>query len=398
MTTWAFLDESGDPNLDVEKGATTHYAVGAVVVEEADLDALRAKVEAVRKHHFQTGPMKSSALRKNPARRLDVLRALDETGYRMLGLVVDKRRLDKESGLKFRASFKKFIDRFMYTKLFRAFPELHVRADRHGRPSFMESFERYLKRDWKQLDLLARPPEIQFVGDESEVLVQAADVVAGSLRVAYEDETSLDDAREILSHFHRASLGIQEWPAAPRSAAALAPVDDPSDFDDIVRRAAEGSAYAFLQASKDEDDPVSLMQVELLQELVRASRFDEEPRIRRDALVAWLHDRGYRDCKSEFVRRQLIGPMRDREVLIVSSAKGYRLASSVGDIDAHLALMESVVGPILGRVAIMQTLLKRVSIGKLDLMAFERFGYLRGLLEAHAQYALTNRASGEDPA
>lgn len=397
MTVWAFLDESGDTNIGVEKGATTHYAVGAVVVEEPDLDELRAKVDEVRRKYFQSGAMKSSSLAKNPARRLNILRALDETGYRMLGVVVDKRRIDKESGLKYRRSFKKFIDGFMYRKLFRAYPKLRIRADQHGGPRFMESYHRYLTEDQRQLAMHFTPVEIISVDDKSEVLVQAADMVAGSLRIAYGDDTSFEQGREIMSFFHRASFGIEEWPAAPRTVAALAPVDDPSDLDDIVRRAAERSAYAFLKEAGDKDDAVSQMQVEVVQELMYASRFAEEQWVSGAALATRLQERGYAECTREYVRRSLIAPLRDSKVIIASSGRGYSLASSVEDMEKYLTRMVDEVSPILKRVETMQVLLKRESFGKVDFMEHDGFRYLQRLVEAHGQFGLTDPASNEDP-
>jgi len=62
VKVWAFLDESGDPNLDVEAGATTHFVAAAVIVPEAHLEKLRTDIEAVRVRHFQTGKIKSSSV------------------------------------------------------------------------------------------------------------------------------------------------------------------------------------------------------------------------------------------------------------------------------------------------------------------------------------------------
>lgn len=397
MTVWAFLDESGDPDIDVEKkGTTTHFALAAVVAEEANLDELRAKIEGLREKHFQRGPMKSKTVGNNLKRRLEILGDLDATGYRTLGLVVDKRRLDRESGLRFRASFMKFISRFMYTKLSRAYPSLHARADEHGTPAFMEGYKRYLHEHCKQLSLTDTGPVVELVEDKSEVLVQAADLVAGSLRVAYSDETSEEAGRAILATLRRASLGLQEWPAVVRTAAALRPANEGEGVDEIVRVAGERTAYAFLAEVAEKDDDVSRMQVEVLQELIGAARFEESGCISRDALAERLRERGYADCTSEYLRRNLIPPMRDREVLIVSSAKGYSIASSLADFDAHLERMEEVVRPILRRVQTMQALLKLASVGKLDLMEQERFRYLRGLLEAHDQHALTSAHPGTE--
>lgn len=385
MTAWAFLDESGEPNLNLEKGGSTHFAIAAVVVPGIDLPRTREAVESVRARYFQTGPIKSKKVARNLTRRLEILRALSETGVRILGLVVDKRRLDRDSGLRFRQSFMKYLYRFLYERLFRAYPVLHIRADRHGRPEFMASFEAYLQRHCEQTELFATLPEIEFVDSDSEVLVQAADFFAGSLRIAYGDETGEDDARAILSTLRPASLGVQEWPPSVRTQSVLPIAAENDDLDSLVRAAAERSAYSFMADTQEHNDELTRMQVEVLQDFFRALRFENCEHISSDALAENLRERGYSDCSRDTVRRNVIAPMRDREVLIVSSAKGYGLASSLSDVETHVKRMEDEVRPILKRVQILDAQLKLMSLGAVDLLQREQFRYLREMIDHHQE-------------
>jgi len=62
--TYAFVDESGNSDLDTSKGGSSgFFIVCSILVAEKDLDAAYAQAEALRKRHFQTGEIKSSNLK-----------------------------------------------------------------------------------------------------------------------------------------------------------------------------------------------------------------------------------------------------------------------------------------------------------------------------------------------
>nr|GFD57064.1 hypothetical protein [Tanacetum cinerariifolium] len=54
--TYAFVDESGNSDLDTsKKGSSGFFVVCSILVAEKDLEAAYGQAEALRKRHFQTG-------------------------------------------------------------------------------------------------------------------------------------------------------------------------------------------------------------------------------------------------------------------------------------------------------------------------------------------------------
>lgn len=61
---YAYVDESGNHDLDTSKGGNSgFFVVCAVIVREQFLDRANEGAEALRKRHFQTGEIKSSKVK-----------------------------------------------------------------------------------------------------------------------------------------------------------------------------------------------------------------------------------------------------------------------------------------------------------------------------------------------
>lgn len=378
---WAFVDESGDPLLTTHAGASELYSVAAVLARESELDSLRVKVDAVRARYFGRGVIKSKSVGGDLGRRVKILGALAEAGVRFAALVTDKAKIDRDtSGLRFRPTFVKFVQGFLYARLFRAHPAIRICADSYGTDEFARSFRDYMLRRHRQVTmLLADQPTLRRADDETEVLIQAADVIAGSVRVAYGEEESR--ANKILEALLPMSLGVRVWPQPPgwRPMVGESRVD--AGHDEVVSSAAVDSATEFLDASASETDEKVRMQVEVVNELLLRFYADDSRFANTFDLVETLAARGFGQLSRDAIRRDVMAPLRDRGVLIVSKEKGYALARGLDDVEQYLSRMQDEVLPILGRVGRMRQALRDRTTGRLDILSSERFKPLRGLVE-----------------
>jgi hypothetical protein len=95
----AFVDESGQPNLDVENPSVgTHFILTAVLVEADAVDDVRAAVDVVREKYFPKGELRASKLASKPERFRSVLEELGSIPFKFYAVVVDKREIRPESG------------------------------------------------------------------------------------------------------------------------------------------------------------------------------------------------------------------------------------------------------------------------------------------------------------
>ena len=102
--TYAFVDESGNSDLDTSKGGSSgFFIVCSILVAEKDLEAAYAQAEALRMRHFQTGEIKSSNLKpKDSDRRARILNELAELPFKLYFTVVDMYLIHKDGGIRTR--------------------------------------------------------------------------------------------------------------------------------------------------------------------------------------------------------------------------------------------------------------------------------------------------------
>ena len=96
--TYAFVDESGNHDLETSKqGSSGFFVVCSVLVSEASLGRAYELGEALRVRHFQTGEIKSSKVKvKDAERRVRILSDLAELPLNVYFTVVDKSRVYRD--------------------------------------------------------------------------------------------------------------------------------------------------------------------------------------------------------------------------------------------------------------------------------------------------------------
>lgn len=372
---WAFVDESGDPNLEMAAGATTHFAICAICVPDDELATFRSAAETIRERYFQKGEIKSKSVgTKNRKRRLEILRAMAEVGYRGYALVIDKERLRRDTGLEFRPSFMKYFSRFVYDPLLRAHPQTRIVADRHGTESFMASFGEYHRKKGAQLhlDLQGETP-ISFEESGREIGIQWADFIAGSLRIAYSDAKD-ERFREIYDLIAPQLMTLRHWPPGPRLEQSAS---EPSGTASIGPYVVKGALRWLREHDGDglDDDKRRIVLLALLD-----AAEEKSPYLTLKALHARVCALGH-DVTDDFVRRDLISSLRDQGVVIASSNQGYCLPRDVAQVDAYFDRMRDEVTPILRRVRLLDEALKRATLNDLRVLDSPRYDDLRRLVE-----------------
>jgi hypothetical protein len=380
----AFTDEYGDTGIAVEKsGVTDFFIITAVLVKDADLAQQRVRAQQIRSRFFGDGEMKSSSLGANDERRISLLEQLSELDVRTYTLAVDKRELDRAGGLAYRKSFFKFLNRRLFEKVYRLFEAVDLVADEHGRESFMESFESYVDRELP-LTLFGRG-DFAFKNSKDEVMLQVADVFAGSLaRVVDPGKLSLF-ADNILSLLAKRSVGTELWPPRPMPDPQQSLNQSPKTRrDEAVRRHCIRQAQLFVadktgQSRLDEDVRIQLNVLEML--LFAVQFGDEQEYIPSHRILDALED-GLGQRIGERKLRSAVSSLRDAGVVIGTSQRGYKIPVSEADVGEFVAHANSIVPPMLMRLQRARSDLRAASLGDIDVLSSDVFDTLRLLVDA----------------
>lgn len=377
----AFLDDSGDSGLSVDKSGTSRaFALAAVIVADSKLSEVRTAVESVRSKHFQAGEMKSSGIGDNHRRRIRVLRDLRQVDFSIVGFIVHKDRVARAEGLKHHSSFVKFLSKPIYHDLCSAYEDIMLVADEHGDADFMRSFAAYLKREVFPSSLFSRTRDIRFGDSRTEVLIQLADLIAGTLRKCGTDPHA-EHVQSFQSLLKPRMLKLSEWP---------------SDYTDYVVEYASKIGtqevrptivrYAISQAQKycrdHGDEAASECRVCFIDRLLSRLRFGDPLRyVTTPELIAHIRAVTGVRLHRDQLRREVVGPLRDEDVLIASSRQGYKLPVTKGDLYDFVNHGNSIMVPMMARLRRFRDGVRLASNGEFDVLAEPEYVELREYLD-----------------
>lgn len=385
--TYAYVDESGNSDIDTSKaGSSGFFVVCSILVAEKDLQAAYQSAEELRRQHFQTGEIKSSKVRaKDADRRVRILIDLAMLPIKLYFVVVDKERIYKDGGLQFKTSFVKHINGLLYGRLFRNCRNLQMTVDEHGGVEFQESLKAYVQDRYVD-DLFGDDHAFQTKSSKDDVLIQVADFFAGSVAQLYEQKAVGDIAEVYKKLLRQQTLGLLEWP--PKFNSLLAPPMDESSYADYqVHQEALRQADRFIDKAGQYPDEDERLQVSILDYLRFQSEFVTKDYIPTADILAHLGDRGFGDLSEQRVRSSGIAKLRDADVIITSTSKGYKIPQTRADINDFLEMASGVVVPLLERVRKAREVYKLSSRGEYDIIKASRLMDLEKLLSSLDAFA-----------
>lgn len=375
----AFIDEFGNNGLNFDsEGVSTHFIVTAILIDKNKIDKIEQKVEEIRKVNFQTGEMKSSNIKDNDNRRLKVLNELNEIDYHIFSVVIDKREL-KGEGFNFKGPFYKFLHALVDRELFSVFPDILVVADEHGGKEFKEGFIKYIEK--RHIPDLFNQSEFRFSSSRSELLVQLADVITGTLARCYEIKKLSARRAEFLSALKEKIIEIRFWPPDYKPF-AFNPEKDFENYDPVISTLGLNLSQQFLDEIKKSKIPYEIDQrtcVNYLQFYFK--NINPEKYVPTFELINQVNQVKGSGISIHYFRSKVIAKLRDKGVLISSCNKGYKLPSSKADLYDFVNHSNSYIQPMIDRLMKCRNKVKLATKNDLDILDDEAFKYLQIIIK-----------------
>lgn len=379
--TFAFVDESGNHDLDTTKsGSSGFFVVCSVIVAEENLLQAYELAEAAKIRHFQSGEIKSSKLKaKDADRRKRILMDLAELPLKLYFTVVDKRRVRQDGGLQFKKSFIKYVNNILYSRLFDHCQDLHLTVDEHGGLEFQAGLRNYVAERYS--DDLFRESEFTIKSSKDDVLIQVADFFAGTVAHIYEGKASSDVVEVYKSILRNHTIGLLEWP--PHYQPLIPPpMDDSAAADHLVHQQALKQANKFREKAGKHPDEEQRLQICILDYLQFRSEFVGDEYVSTEDIASHLANRGFLGLSDQKIRSSGIAKLRDADVIIASAPKGYKIPRSRADINDFLELASSQILPLLDRIKKARDVFRLSSVGDYDILESDEFSEIRKLLAA----------------
>jgi len=182
---FVFIDESGDPGL--MKSSTSHFIVAAVLVVEREnlnslivaLDGFRAGLGWNDLHELKFNTVKKSIIK-------NLLNFIQRFDFKAYAAVIDKTKIITKPQLTSGESLYHFTVKELLLRLELSDPVIFIDGVTDKRS--IQRTRTYLRQALKQQGV--ETSKIRFVDSRKEVLIQLADVVAGSIARSYDKQKS----------------------------------------------------------------------------------------------------------------------------------------------------------------------------------------------------------------
>jgi hypothetical protein len=373
----AFADEFGNNSFDFENQGS-HFIVATVICKNEDLDKLENDISEIRKKHgFQTGEMKSSGVAGNYKRRKNILIDVAKLNISIYAVIIDKRELTGQ-GFGFKKSFYKYCNNLVYKELFRTFPNLELFVDEHGGNSFMLEFKKYVQKQ-NQPNLFSGS-EFNIVNSKNSYFIQLADFIAGTLGYIFDENKKSEFSPDFEKILEPITTSLNIFPQK-YSYKNLLETNIDETFDPRIAEVCFLRIKDFID-NEIGTDQIKIDQINFLKLLLLFQRANAKNKYVKTAEL-FMHLNRSRNEKlaEEYFRSKVVGNLRDKGVLIASSREGYKIPTSIKDLEKFLNIGKSIIFPMLHRIKETRNIIKLATGNELDLLDKEEYKELKKLIE-----------------
>lgn len=369
---YVFVDEAGGTELDTTSETLDFYVICGILVSQEHIDGVRLAASNIIRTHAGKGELKSSRIGSNTERRQRILYDIAGSNLSFYSLAVNKSAIYRDSGLRWRPSFYKFLHQMFYSRIKGAFMGIHVLADQYGSSEFMSGFQKYVSKHSSLFD------QFHFQASGDVPLLQIADVIAGTIRRVFLNQDPID----LLKTLGYPSVPIEEWP--PMSTAmATGPAVDADQFDQLILQASLDAARNFVESQLQSDNGDKKLQAEVVRYLL--SRLDQDPDeyVYRSEIVNHVRSNLGIVLSEQTLSQKVFAAARDEGVIISSTENGVKIPSNVRDVRAWIDRVSSQVVPYLHRIEAVRTAILMRSHNKYDIVDSGLYPALASYLTHH---------------
>ena len=339
MSKVVYVDESGAHGFNSSDSRGNFYVISLVIIDEVKRSDFESKYLSVIRNHHQSEFLKYSTLKKkrNCNEIIDEIMKLE---FSFFSLVVDKSKIHKDSGLKFKTVFYKFLHRIVYERLFKSFQKINIISDDYCDDDFHDSFKKYIKSITQGMSLF-KDVEITFVNRDP--IVQLSDIISGVFR-----DKQINEQIDIYNKLKTKSLFCYNFPQS-----FYINQDNVNDSlleqngvlnSDIIQEMSIKVTIEAIHKLKDENSKF------LLHLLLLNSFSLHDDYIHSHKIVNHFKEFFDIDIEENQVKRSMIPKLRDKGVLISSSPKGYKLPTKYSDILDYIAITDRNVNNQINRL------------------------------------------------
>ena len=186
-----FIDDSGDAGFKLGKGSSRFFVIALVIFDD-DLEAEKTAIaiKDLRRALNFSDASEFKFFKSRQAVREDFLRAINPFNWRTRCIVIDKSKIYSDNFKNNKASFYSYAIKSVLKNNANSIKNARIKIDGSGDRIFRKKFVSYLRQHLNSEEYRIMK-NCKLVDSKENVLIQMADMVAGSIRRSF-DENKTD--------------------------------------------------------------------------------------------------------------------------------------------------------------------------------------------------------------
>jgi hypothetical protein len=377
---FAFIDESGDYGFDFEKkDVSTHFIIVSILVKESNKEMLEQEMEKIRQKYFQADQIQSSKI-ENHHLRIQLLNELKDLPFNIYAYVVDKRKIREDSGITFEKTFIKFMNRLVYDDLNRTFDQLDLVLEEYGTKEFMNEFKNYINE--KSVPDLFNYSTFGFNHSKSEILLQLADLIAGTISKGYNQTQDTEHYVHFYKIIKKKIIAINLWPQNYKNYLNdYISRNQDTVFDEIIFKQSVNLTLHYLEKNKNSEELDEKIRLDFLKFLLFNLRENPNEYVFTQEILDNLNAIRVNKINHHYFRSNIVSKLRDSGLLIASSNKGYKLPVCLPDLYDFVHLSSLTIHPMIQRISKCRNQILLATNNEIDILENNEYEYLKKIIE-----------------
>lgn len=185
MSQIVFIDESGDAGFKISKGSSKIFVIVLIIFDdELDAEEVALKIKKLRRDLGKSDFFEFKFNKCDREIRIKFLETIRNCNFRIRAIVFDKSILYSSYLRQSKDSFYNFALKQVLEHNNETISNAKIRLDGSGEKVFRESLVVYLRKNLNS-DTRTIMKNLRFRDSKKDVLIQLADMVAGSIRRYY---------------------------------------------------------------------------------------------------------------------------------------------------------------------------------------------------------------------
>lgn len=376
-----FVASSGNYGFDFDKsGVSNSYIITSVLVEHEKIKELEDRLQDICEGYFNNGRLNSKRIINNHNKRLEILKEIRDLDFKAFTLVVDKRKIYKDSGIVYKRSFVKYLNGLFYNELTNYYPKLELHSQEYGSNEFMDGFIKYLEKN--HIPNLFGEYNINFISSKGNLLIQLAGLIASSISYGFEENKDYSRYIEYRELLKDKLLPISLWPLEWEEYIKNIKGYAGEDFHSEIAYTATKTAVKFIENNKETKSQEVMLQVMTLRYLLNMlATQGKNDYISSGELLNHISFSTGKYHSSNYFQSKIIAPLRDAGILIATSNKGYKIPINEKEIIAFVNQTSSMIKPMINRVGICRDRILKATNNRVDVLENKEFEYIKDILE-----------------